>query len=128
MRELTVVTIDRLGLLADITELLESSGVRIESLFAEASKGAAILRLCTRDTVKAKQVLAKAGYAPIDSRVLVVRLSDKPGELSVVSRLLADNAVNILNLYLLSQQKGERLFALETTDNEAAKALLEAYL
>lgn len=125
---MTVVTSDRLGLLADITELLESSEVRIESLFAEASKGAAVLRLCTRDIAKAKQVLTKAGYAPVDSRVLVVRLSDKPGELSVVSRLLADNAVNIFNLYLLSQQKNERLFALETTDNEAAKEILEDYL
>ena len=125
---MTVVTPDRLGLLADFTELLESGGVRIESLFAEASKGAAVLRLCTRDIVKAKQVLAKAGYSPVDSRVLVIRLSDKPGELSVVSRLLANNAVNILNLYLLSKQKGERLFALETTDNKTAKEILEEYL
>lgn len=125
---MTVVTEDRIGLLADITELLESNGVRIESLFADASKGAAVLRLCTLDASKAKEVLAKAGYAPVDSRVLVVRLREAPGELSRLSRLLADNSVNIINLYLLSKQKDERLFALETTDNEAAKEILGVYL
>ena len=79
MREITVVAKDRIGLLADISELLSKNGVNIESVAVETSKRTAVIRVVIRQYEKAKAVLEKGGFKVVDVDVLVVRISEKPG-------------------------------------------------
>jgi len=128
MEQLTLVMKDRVGLLADVSELLAKKKINIESLHADSSRGTAIITLWTNSAAKARRTLADAGFKPVDSRVMVVRVRDKPGELAKVARVLSENGVNMKNLYLLTQKQNEKLFALETSDNGAARKALKDYL
>jgi hypothetical protein len=128
MECIAVVTKDRLGLLADVSELLAKHGINIDSLSAESSSGTAVVRLHTSKPAEARALLAKHGYPSVDSRAMVVRFTDKPGELARASRLLSDRGINIANLYLLTQNGSEKVFAVETTDNDAARKILKDYI
>ena len=128
MNELTVITKDHVGLLAEVSELLGKKKINIESLHADASRGTAILRLYTESPAKAKAALKGAGFEVMDSAILVIRVDDKPGKLARVARILSDNGINMKNLYLLKQDKSEKLFAIETTDNDAARKALKDYV
>lgn len=128
LKELTIVEKDRVGLLADVSETLAKAGVNIECVQAESSGKQGIIRLLVSSPEKAKAALSKAGLNVLDSNIIAIRLPDKPGELARVSRLLADEKINIQNVYLIAKTEGEAIDALQTSDNEKAKKILKEYL
>ena len=130
MRELVIVTNDRVGLLADISGALAKKNINIESVDVEVTGKKAVCRVLTlkKDYPKAKKELAKAGFKVLAFDVLVVKLADKPGELSGVARKLADKGINIKNVHLLAKTDGFTLCALEADDTKLARELLAGYL
>lgn len=129
MKELTIVERDRPGLLADVSSILGSKKVNIDSISAERSPNkTAIIRIVTNAYIKAKRVLRKRGYRVMDTDVLVVRMKDKPGELAAMTRLLAEAEINMESMYMLTRAGKESIFALKTDDREAAKRALRGYL
>jgi len=128
VKQLTIITKDRVGLLSDVSNVLGEAKVNIESVSLETSRGMAVVRVLTRSPVRAKRALGKAGFKTVDSRVLVVRLRDRSGELAKATRILADNFVSVKNVYLLDTMKGEKLLAFETSDNALARRLLKQFV
>lgn len=129
MKELTIVERDEPGLLAEISGLLGSKKLNIESITAERTpQKTAIIRILTNAYIRAKRVLRKRGYRVIDTDVIVVRLRDRPGELAGMTSKLAEHGINIENLYMLSKERGETIFALKTDDRDATKKALKEYL
>lgn len=128
MREITVVARDRVGLLADISELLASSGINIHTLSTETANATAIVRLMVNGADKARGVLEDAGFKVMQSDVLVVRLQDRPGELAKIARALSEDRINIRNVVMLERQAGETLLALHVSNYDAAKSTLKGYL
>jgi hypothetical protein len=124
MKELIVVSPDRIGLLADISETLGNQSINIESISVETSSDTAIIRLTTPDEKKAKKALESAGFSALTAEKLLVKLKDKAGELARVSRLLADENINIANVDVVAERKGEKLVAIHTDDNTKARKVL----
>ncbi|MEM3690273.1 MAG: ACT domain-containing protein [Candidatus Micrarchaeia archaeon] len=72
MRELTIFARDRVGLLADITEMMGRNGINIEFLSGEAVAGIAVLHMTFSDELAAASLLEKAGFTVISSEILVL--------------------------------------------------------
>ncbi|MFH1106552.1 MAG: ACT domain-containing protein [Candidatus Micrarchaeota archaeon] len=124
MRELTVVAKDRIGLLADISEVLAAKGVNIDCISVESSARTAVVRMLVEDATAARGVLEGAGFKVIGEQALMLRLKDKPGELAKVARRLADHGIGIENAMLVSRENNETLLAVTTSDNANARKLL----
>ena len=97
-RDLTVrLAEDRPGALAALVETVTRAGLNIDGL-AEI-EGA--VHLIVNHATDARRILRAAGYALEDEReVVVITLPDRPGELSMVLRRLAEANVNVRFLYL----------------------------
>jgi len=131
MQEITIVEKDRMGLLADVSEVLGKARVNLKTIFVDVTRSKqAIIHVVLRPerAAKALKALRKAGFKVMDSTVLVLRLQDKPGELSKACRMLADKGINVTNAFSISRLHGEGLDAISTTDNERARKILKAYL
>ncbi len=131
MKEITLIEKDRMGLLADVSETLGKARVNIQTIFVDVTRGKqAIIHVFVKPPAakKAAATLRKKGFKVIGSNVLVLRMPDKPGELSKVCRLLSDNAINVTNAFSVSRSNGEALDAISTTDNDNARKLLKEYL
>ncbi|MFH1448197.1 MAG: ACT domain-containing protein [Candidatus Micrarchaeota archaeon] len=130
MKELCIVTDDRVGLLADISETLGKKGINIESIDVEVTGNKAVCRILTsgKDEASAKRELERRGFKVLSSDILVIRLSNRPGELSGVARILADKGVNVTNVHLLTKTGEFVLCAMEVDDNSLASELLARYL
>ena len=131
MKELTIVEKDRVGLLADVSETLGKARVNIQSIFVDVTRGKqAIIHVFVKPATakKAGVVLRKKGFKVIGSNIFVLRVPDKPGELSKVCRLLSDNSVNVTNAFCVNRANGEAIDAISTTDNAKARKLLKDYL
>ncbi len=124
MKEITIVSKDRIGLLADVSQALAEKNVNIDSVSVETSGRAAIIRIVTNQEKRAEQVLSKAGFKPVGADVLVVRFVDRPGELAKATRSLADAKIGIENVFLLNKEGRESVFALKVSDYDKAKKIM----
>ncbi len=122
MLEDIVMTVeDRPGVLAEIGELLGSSGVNIETLSASAFEGRGIIHLIVDDGEDAGEVLASKGFRVESARpVLTTTLDDRPGELGRYCKRLAAEGVQISAAYVVKRGDGETELLFAVDDLEAA--------
>jgi len=91
------LTNDRPGELARVAQTLSSSGVNIEGI-AEIG---GIVHVLARDPSAARSALRAGGYRiEGELEVLVLPLTDRPGELSMIMQRLADASINLRFIYL----------------------------
>lgn len=132
MEQITILVEDAPGALADICEAFGRNGVNIKAItaegLAEGLEKAGIIHVVTEDVNTAKRALEREGFNYSTYEIVAIRLPDKPGELGVVTRKLADEGVNVEYLYLLGKNNGKTDIALKVEDVEEARSLLEKYL
>jgi hypothetical protein len=119
-RDLTLkLTTDRPGELARVAQTLSSSGVNIEGI-AEIG---GIVHVLARDPSAARSALRAGGYT-IDGEleVLVLPMTDRPGELSMIMQRLADASVNLRFIYLATHTR----VVIGADDITRARAVLES--
>lgn len=122
LEEIIVTVDDRPGVLAEIGELLGSSGVNIETLSASAFEGRGIIHLVVDDGEDASEMLQTNGFNVEGSRpVLTATLDDRPGELGRYCRRLAAEGVQISAAYVVKRGAGETelLFAVDDLESAA---------
>ena len=124
MKQVTVVAQDKVGVIADISFILGSAKINIESILAVSSDGKAIITLLLKDGEKAVRLLKSNGYHVLESEVFLIRLKDEPGALSRVSSLLGEKKVNIASLYVVARDRGYSIVALKVDKPRKAKRLL----
>ncbi|HKV43771.1 MAG TPA: ACT domain-containing protein [bacterium] len=97
-RDLTLrLPADRPGELARVAQTLSRAGVNIEGI-AEIE---GVVHILARDPSAARSALRAGGYIMDgELEVLVVPMTDRPGELSMIMQRLADASVNLRFLYL----------------------------
>lgn len=121
MQEITIITENRVGALAEICELLGKNGVNIEAISAQGLGESGLIRVVTGDAATAKRALsAKKGITCRSGDILVVKMADQPGELGKIARRLARAEVDIESMYLLSKSRGVMEVAIKTGDLGAA--------
>ena len=121
LEEIIVTVDDRPGVLAEIGELLGSSGVNIETLSASAFEGRGIIHLVVDDGEDASEMLQTNGFKVEGSRpVLTATLDDRPGELGRYCRRLAAEGVQISAAYVVKRGAGETELLFAVDDRESA--------
>ncbi|NYZ79397.1 hypothetical protein H0N99_04590 [Candidatus Micrarchaeota archaeon] len=128
MKELTIFAKDRVGLLADITEMMGKNGVNIEFLSGEAVAGIAVLHMTFSNELAAASLLERAGFTVISSDILVLRIPNKPGEIGRISRMLSDEGINIQNIYFMGEKARHGFFAVKVDRPDDAKGILKEYI
>jgi hypothetical protein len=93
---------DRPGELASLVQTLSQAGVNIEGL-AEVE---GVVHVLARNPTAARAALRTAGYTITgELEVLVLPMTDRPGELSMIMQRLADASVNVRFVYLATETR-----------------------
>ena len=124
MLEEIVVSVeeDRLGVLAEIGEVLGKAGVNIETLSASDYNGQGVLHLVVDNGEDAAEALKSTGYTVVAARpVLTTTLDDRPGELGRYCRRLTESGVMISAAYVAKRGGGETEMIFAVDDLEAAQ-------
>ncbi len=128
MKTLTIVSEDKVGLLADISYILSKSKINIESVNVEVVAGKAIITLNLSDAEKGKSVLESANYKVEAVNAVIVKLTDQPGELSRITALLSKEGINIINAQTLSRDGTNTILSLSVDKPKRATTLLKEFL
>ena len=125
MKALTIVSNDKVGLLADISYVLSKAKVNIESINVDVISGKAIITLSLSDAAKGKEVLEGAGFKAEEIDSVIVKLDDKPGELNRVTNMLSKEGINIENVHMLSKDGKNTVLSIRVDNPKKAAMVLK---
>lgn len=126
MQRITVVSHNRPGVLAEVTDLLAAKGISIISIFAEAYGGDGVIHidLDDKDCDAALSALTIASFNAVTEDVLLARIEDRPGAVAHLSRRLLEANLDVRALNMVQRDGGWAVIAVATNDNERARAIL----
>ena len=124
MKRIIVISHDRPGLLADLTEKLTQNNINIESINAMEDADNVLISLIVDQYDKTLDLLRNSEFQAVPDEVLLIRIEDKPGELAKVARTLSDNRVDIRGMTHVQHGEGSAVVAIASSDNEKAREVL----
>lgn len=127
LNQISIFLENRPGQLAEITEELTEAEINIFALnIAEASEYG-LIRIIVDDTDKAMDVLKENGFLATVSKVTSVGVSDKPGGLDAVAKVISASGINIEYMYSMIRQKdGLAYMIFKTSDPDTLEKALVA--
>ena len=130
--EITILTKNKVGILADVSKMLSLKGINIEAALGYEVGPIAKLLVVTNANLVIVNELKKMKYKSVkETEVLLVDLDNKPGALKVVSTEMKENKIDIKYVYLTPctcAPRGSSRMVLQTSDNERAMAVLSKYI
>jgi hypothetical protein len=128
MKQITVVSEDKVGLLAEISYALAKNDINIEALHFDVVGKKAIVGLVVADSERAKSALGKAGYKVADDNCVMIRLDDKPGEFNRLASMLAQEGIHIGKVNMVSRDGKTTMLSIVVDKPEPAAKILHDYL
>lgn len=126
IKQLSVFLENTSGRLAEVTKILGAEGIDICALVISDTTDFGILRLLTKDSEKAYQILKKSDFTVTLTKVVVISLADSPGSLSKVLEVLDNEGIGIEYMYaFLGRNIGQAPAVLRVEDTDRAIKLLE---
>lgn len=128
MKQITVLCDNKAGVMADILETLGENGININGISTERGNLNEI-RIMVDNPEEAKDLLEKKKpYVIHLVDIVVLRLSDKPGELAKVTKTLSEKDINIEYAYGFGTEDGQGLVAIWTdAPSDEVRALLNQF-
>ena len=126
--QISIFIENKAGRLSDVTGIIAQSGVNIRALAVADTSDFGVLRLIVDDNTKAEKVLKDSGFTVRKTRVVAVKVDDRPGGLHMILDTLKTNSINVEYMYAFIQQSGDKaimVFRFDQTD-EAIKILMNS--
>ncbi len=128
MKQLTIITEDRPGLLSEIASALAEAGINIEDVDAEAAGPTSSISISVDRYDEALRLLSARGWRVYAENTIVVEVPDEPGALARVARRFSDARVNLRSVRFVRRRKGKALVALCTPEESRALELVRDLL
>lgn len=124
MKQFTLITSDRKGLVAEITEVLGRSGINILKLKAQSVASNALVEISADRPDDAMHSLSAHGFNVVTEDVITLKLQDQPGALAKITRQLSDAGLSIRGISTLQRLGGLCYVAVSTDDDAVARQIL----
>jgi hypothetical protein len=128
MKHFTLITSDRVGLVAEITDVLAQASINILELKAQSVATNAIVEISVDQPDNAMHCLSAYGFTVVSDHVITLMLQDKPGALAQITRQLSDAGLSIRGISTLQRLGGLCYVAVSTDDDAKARDLLSSLL
>lgn len=125
VRQISIFLENRPGQLAAICRALAKENVNIATLSLADSADFGIVRMIVDDHVRGCDVLAKAGFAVIQTEVVMATVPDRPGGMAEIMAKLDAAGVDIEYSYAYALGSGDKaVLVFKFDDNAKAEAAL----
>ena len=131
MKQLTVITANQPGELADITGALAAEQINVEDIEADGHgrRGVVVLTVDTKVYDRALATLRESTeFQVFTEDALVVRVADQPGALAEITARFKDAKVNLRSMHIIERSNGSSLASIVADDRERAEELLRDVL
>ena len=117
VKQISVFLENKKGRLWKALDTLAVHGINIRALSLADTSEFGILRLIVPDPDNALKILTENDFVVKIKEVVAVELSDKPGGLASVLKILSDSNINLEYLYAFVHEKKDKAILLLRTDD-----------
>ncbi|MDR0408664.1 MAG: hypothetical protein LBH45_07110 [Campylobacteraceae bacterium] len=126
LEQLSIFIENRTGELYSITSLLQKENISLLSIFLSDSSEFGILRLLTKETARAKNLLIKNGFMAQSNKLIVVLIINQVGSFNKIVEIFNEAGIDIRYTYTVNEKNdGIFVFKIEETRLKEAAAILE---
>lgn len=127
VNQLSIFLENKEGRLLHTLDIIEKLNINIRALSIADTSEFGILRLIVTDPLKVKEILEEKNFIVKITKVIAVSITDEPGGLNKVLRILDNNKINLEYLYaFVEQKKYDAIVLLKLDDmDEGLKILKE---
>ncbi len=126
MKSVTIVSDDRVGLLADISYVLGKSNVNIEGLSVDVVGGKAIISIEVKDQKKASYILAQSGFITANLESIIIKASGDVKER--ITEILEGECVQVTDFSVLTSDDSEGVYAINVDKPRKASKILNTLI
>jgi len=126
MKSVTIVSDDRVGLLADISYILGKSAINIDGLSVDVVGGKAVISLEVKDPRRASEVLHSNGFSTTSLDSIIIKVSNDA--VDEITEMLAGEKVQVKELSSLSSDAADSIYALSVDKPRKAAKMLSAFI
>jgi len=125
MKQIHIVSTNRIGLIADLTEALARAEINIDSVDAEQVGDNAVIVLNVDQYGPALLCLREfQGLQIVTEDAILVKLKNQPGALAQIARRFTDAGISVRSVRFIQRDEDFALVAISTDRTEAALALV----
>ncbi len=126
VRQLTVLLENKAGELSRVCSELALKDINILAICVQDSIDLCLTRMVVSDTGKAKRMFEEEDFRTMETDVLSVELTDKPGGLAEIARHLHKEHINIEYMYAsVSPENGKSIGIFWVSNLNKAVEILE---
>lgn len=129
MKQISVIASNRTGLVAEISALLASHNININSLDAESVDDNAVVVLTVSEYDEAFRLLQEMNDVSVISEdAILIKLMDHPGALAEVAMRFHDAGVSIRSMRIIERGSEQSLVAISAERSDEALELVKDLL
>ena len=128
MKQITVITEDHPGIVADITSIMAANNINIETMEAQALGSHGIVIFSVDHYDKALRALRDANYNAFSEDVIIIKLKDEPGALAKIAVRFKEAGINIKSLRIVKRDRENSLVAISMERTDTAMELIKDVL
>ncbi len=126
VKQLTILLENKPGALAQACSELATKDINILAMSVLDTIDSGLIRMVVSDPARAKKVLEGTGLNVIETDVLALEMTDKPGTLAEIARQLYKARINIEYAYVsVPPDKGKSLGIFWVSNLKKASEILE---
>ena len=126
IKQLSIFLENKKGRMWKALDVLEKAGINIRALSLADTSDFGILRLVVPEPDRAQEVLEENGFLVKIGEVIAVGITDKPGGLNKILKILNKSGINLEYLYaFVEQNKNRAIVVLHPENIEAGLEALE---
>ncbi|MBR4099679.1 MAG: acetolactate synthase [Clostridia bacterium] len=127
INQITVFLENKAGALLNVTKILSDNKVDLRAINIAETADYGLLRMITADNALAEKVLKAESLIFTETPVLAIAIDDKPGALSEVLEILANESIDVHYMYsIFGHQNGKAYMIMQVEDAEKATDILKA--
>ena len=127
VKQYTVFLPNKPGALSQFIELFANEGINIIGVASEIHDESGIIKIAMDSDKKFSYLLTRAGFTTLETSMLSIDLEDKPGELLKLTKILAQNDINITTVYGTSYGNKVSRILLNVSNPETALEILSKH-
>jgi len=125
--EIVVTTENRVGITAELTDLIAEHGVNIENVCLYTVGDKAFFHFLSNDNVHVRKILEGRGFGVEEREVIILGLWNRAGMLSKAAIRFKQEGISLHSMYGTTSPGGERTtIVFSADDNEKAAETFDA--
>jgi len=112
------------GALSGFVGLFAREGINIIGIASEIRDDSGVVRVTVDTDRQISYVLTSAGFTTVETPIISLTLTDKPGELLSLTKKLADHGINITTVYGTALGGGSARMLISVSDADRALEIL----